>query len=373
MKILLVTTNQFGYLVDYHRYYTYLKRKGHDVKFVCSDYKKERIEGDNNPDIIYVPRVKNKLKKHFTFMKTIVEAEKKYNFDRIMIHVFPLVSLLSLFIKREKIHLDIRTVSIHRKQYKRSFFDYLIKIASGVYKNTSSITDVAAKQIGIRNYKLLPLGGAYFGDQLNGSPENDKYRHIFESGDFIILYVGTLHKRRIIECVQGFHAYILKHPDAQARFVIIGTSFENELKEINAYIEKHGLQNKVHTLGYIPQTRLSYFFNHSHCGISFMPLTMPFPLQPNTKTYEYLVNGIPVIATATLDNIQMVETSKVPCGVIIKDSPEGIEWAVGKILENRHLYKKEDIAREFRRFEWDNLFDIYLGDALLLPKSSDQA
>lgn len=28
MKILLVTTNQFGYLVDYHRYYTYLKKKG---------------------------------------------------------------------------------------------------------------------------------------------------------------------------------------------------------------------------------------------------------------------------------------------------------------------------------------------------------
>lgn len=372
MKILLVTTNQFGYLVDYHRYYTYLKRKGHDVKFVCSDYRKEKIEG-NNPDIIYVPRVKNKVQKHFGFMKAIVDAEKQHNFDRIMIHVFPLVSLLSLFIKKEKIYLDIRTVSIHRKQYKRNFFDFLIKIASNVYRNTSSITDVAAKQIGIRQYKLLPLGGAYFGNQQNGTPENDKYKHIFDSGDFIIIYVGTLHKRRIIECVQGFHAYMQKHPEAKARFVIIGTSFENELNEINAYIEKHNLQNMVHTLGYIPQTRLSYFFNHSHCGISFMPLTMPFPLQPNTKTYEYLVNGIPVIATATLDNIQMVETSKVPCGVIIKDNPAEIERGVGHILENRHLYKREDIAREFNRFEWDNLFDIYLGDALMLPKTREIA
>jgi glycosyltransferase involved in cell wall biosynthesis len=372
MKILLVTTNQFGYLVDYHRYYTYLKRKGHEVKFVCSDYKKERIEG-NNPDIYYMPREKNKVKKHFRFMKAIVDADKKHNFDRIMIHVFPLVSLLSLFIKREKIYLDIRTVSIHRKQYKRTFFDFLIRIASLVYKHTSSITDVAAKQIGIRQYKLLPLGGAYFGNQQNGTPENDKYKHIFDSGDFIIIYVGTLHKRRIIECVQGFHAYMQKHPGTRARFVIIGTSFENELKEINAYIEKHSLQNMVHTLGYIPQTRLSYFFNHSHCGISFMPLTMPFPLQPNTKTYEYLVNGIPVIATATLDNIQMVETSKVPCGVIIQDNPADIERAVGQILENKHLYKKEDIAREFNRFEWDNLFDIYLGDALMLPKTREIA
>ena len=371
MKILLVTTNQFGYLVDYFRYYTYLKGKGHDVKFVCSDYNKERIEG-NNPDIIYVPHVKNKLKKHFTFMKAIVEAERQYNFDRIMVHVFPLVSLLSLFIRKEKIHLDIRTVSIHRKEYKRIFFDFLIKVASTVYPNTSSITDVAAKHIGIRQYKLLPLGGAYFGDQQNGTPENDKYRHIFDSGDFIFIYVGALHKRNIMECVQGFHAYIAKHPEAKARFVIIGTTFHNELHEINAYIEKHQLKNKVHTLGYIPQTRLSYFLNHSHCGISYMPLTL-YALQPSTKTYEYLVNGIPVIAVASLDNIQKIESSKVPCGVIIKDNPAEFERAIGEILENQHLYIKEVIAKEFNRFEWDNLFDVYLGDALMLPKTRETA
>src|ERR1044072_1021798 len=116
MKILLVTTNQFGYLVDYHRYYTYLKKKGHEVKFVCSDYKKERIEG-NNPDIIYVPRVRNKVRKHVRFMKTIVDVDKQYNFDRVINHVFPLGLLGSVFIRKEKIYLDIRTVSIHRKQY----------------------------------------------------------------------------------------------------------------------------------------------------------------------------------------------------------------------------------------------------------------
>ena len=115
MKILLVTTNQFGYLVDYHRYYTYLKKKNYDVKYVCYDYRKEKIEPDN-PDIIYVKRTGNKLGKYSLFMRTIVEVEKKHNFDRIMIHVFPLVSLLSLFIDRKKVYLDIRTVSIHRKQ-----------------------------------------------------------------------------------------------------------------------------------------------------------------------------------------------------------------------------------------------------------------
>jgi glycosyltransferase involved in cell wall biosynthesis len=372
MKILLVTTNQFGYLVDYHRYYTYLKKKGHDVKYLCQASSREKIEGDN-PDIIYIPRVKNKVNKHYTFMKAIVEVEKQNNFDRIMIHVFPLVSLLSLFIDKNKIFLDIRTLSVHRKQYKRSFFDFMIRMASRVYKNTSSITDVAAKQLRLRNYKLLPLGGAYFGHQQNGTPENEMYDHIFEDGYFIMIYVGTLFKRRIIECVQGFHAYMKSNPGTKARFVIIGTSPKNELNEINDYIKQHNLEDIIYTLGYIPQTRLSYFFNHSHCGIAYTPLTMPYPLQPTTKIYEYLVNGIPVIATATLDNIQMVETSKVPCGVIIKDNAQEVESAVAKIIENRHLYNRSEIAREFNRFEWDNLFDVYLDDALMLPKTKQTA
>jgi glycosyltransferase involved in cell wall biosynthesis len=184
--------------------------------------------------------------------------------------------------------------------------------------------------------------------------------------------VGSLFKREIIKCVEGFHSYVQKHPEARARFVIIGTA-ENELKEINAYIGEHDLKNKVHTLGYIPQTRLSYFFNHSHCGISFMPLTNSYRLQPNTKTYEYLVNGIPVIAVAALDNIQLINSSKVPCGLIINDTRDEVEGAIGQMLNNRHLYIKEDIAKEFKRFVWDNLFDVYLGDALMLPKTTASA
>ena len=336
MKILLATTNQFGFLIDYHRYYTYLKKKNHEVKFVCFDYGKERVEGDNQ-DIIYVSRKGNKLFRHLRFINAVASAEKKYNLDRIMIHVFPMVTLLLLSVKRSKVFIDIRTVSMHRKKYKRVVFDFMIRFASILYKHTSVITREAADQIGIKNYKLLPLGGAYFGDDSpNGFSE--QYNDILKSGDFIFLYVGTLRKRRIIDCVKGFHAYIKKHPDAAARFVIIGTSFGNELTVVKDYIETHKLNAVVHTLGYIPQGKLSAFFNHAGCGIAFMPLVMPFLLQPSTKTYEYLINGIPVIAVASEDNIRLIKTADAPCGVIIQDSPAGVEEAIGKILSSKDSY-----------------------------------
>ncbi len=35
-------------------------------------------------------------------------------------------------------------------------------------------------------------------------------------------------------------------------------------------------------------------------------------------------------------------------------------------MEQKHLFNKEDIKKEFNRFEWDNLFNIYLEDALSL-------
>lgn len=368
MKILLVTTTQFGYLVDYYRYYEYLKKKGHDVKYICIDYGKEKIE-NGNPDIHYITEEGNKLFRHFRFIHGIKKIEKEHNFDRIMIHVFPLVTSLLGLIPRHKMYIDIRTVSIHTKLYKRAFFNTLIRIASVFFQHTSAITDIAAKQLGIRNYKLLPLGGAYFGDGNPADEMSEKYRDIFTSGDYLFMYVGTLNKRGIIDCVKGFHSFMKKHPGTRARFLIIGTSIGNELDEINAYIDKHKIQSYIHTLGYIPQSRLSYFFNHVDCGVSYMPLSMPFSKQPSTKTYEYLVNGIPVIAIASLDNINMVNNSNVPAGVLIEDSPQGFEYGVNKILQSKNIYNKEDISREFRQYEWDNLFNIYLEDALSLTAS----
>ncbi len=367
MKILLVTTAQFGHLVDYYRYYGYLKKKGYDVKYVCIDYGHEKVE-NGNPDIHYIKSDGNKAIRHLKFINGISKLDKEYQFDRIMLHVFPLITSLLLLIPRRKMYIDVRTVSIHSKLYKRLFFNFLIKIASICFKHTSTITDTAAQQLGIKKYKLLPVGGALFPSN-NEIPYNPEYREIFANGDYVFLYVGTLNKRDIIDCVRGFHSFVKKHPAAKVRFAIIGTSNGKELQEIDEYIEQNSLHSKVHTLGYIPQSRLSYFFNNAHCGISYMPLSMPFSKQPNTKTYEYLVNGLPVIAIASTDNLQMIGSSNVPCGIIIEDSAKGFEHGVDQIYESRHIYQREKISREFDKYEWDNIFNIYLHDALALSAS----
>lgn len=361
MKVLLVSTNQFGYLIDYYRYYTYLKNRNISVRYLCLDYKKERME-PGNPDVIYVSNEGNKSLRTARFIKAIVAAEKEYTFDKILIHYFLFASSLLTFIRNEKMVLDIRTVSIHVNKRKRRLFDSLIRFAASRFKNVSIINDLSAKLIGIGNYKLLPLGGAIFSKEPDDAPDSAEFKPLFTEDLYNFLYVGTLHKRRVIECVKGFHSFLQKRPLARARFIIIGQAMGNELNEINDYISAHGLHSVIITTGYIPQHKLSIFFKYADCGVSFVPLTPFFDVQPSTKTYEYLINGIPVIATCTQDNTRLLEESGVRCGILIKDNAEAFESALLKMIDTD--FDAAAIAEEFRHYEWDNLFRKYLDTIL---------
>lgn len=366
MKILIVSVSQFGYLIDYHRYYTYLKGKGYDVKYMCWDFGNERLE-PGNPDIIYVPRHGGMLRRLPRLIQEVVKYDKKMRFDRILVNNFKMVSSLLLFIPNRKIYFDIRQVSVHTKKYKRKLFDGMMAFAARRFKNTSIITDLAAKHIGITRYRLLPLGGAYFPVATANDPETEQYRSLLAGNDFIFLYVGTLFKRRLLDTVVGFHEYLKKNPGTAAKYILIGNSFGNELETIREYIKSNGIENHVHALGYIPQKRLALFFQEADCGITYSPLTAFNDVQPNTKTYEYLINGMPVIATATKDNIKLLEHSGIECGIVIKDNAQDFERAVGGIISRYDLYDKEAIAAKFSEYEWDNLFRQHLDKILDLP------
>jgi glycosyltransferase involved in cell wall biosynthesis len=367
MKILIVSLSQFGYLIDYHRYYTYLKGKGHDVQYISWDFGKERLE-PGNPDIIYVPREGGMVRRLPRLISAVVKQDKKINYDRILINNFKMVSSLLLFIPNKKMYLDIRQVSVHTKKYKRALFDGMMQFAAKRFKNTSIITDLAAKHIGISRYKLLPLGGAYFSPSSASDANADTYRNLFTGNDFIFLYVGTLTKRRMIDCVTGFHEYLKKHPQTSAKFLLVGDGYGDELKNIKTYITENKLDNYVFALGYIPQQRLAIFFQEADCGVTYFPITPFNDVQPNTKTYEYLINGIPVIATATKDNVKLLTTSGIPCGIVIDDNANEFERGVGEIINNKDQYSKKAIAEKFSEYEWDNLFREYLDNVLDLPQ-----
>lgn len=363
MKILIVTTNQFGYLVDYYRYYSYLKKNGHSVTFLCWDFEKPRVEPEN-ADVVYVSRKAGKVKRVAGFIRAIVQAEKAHRFDRILINWFKFMTPLLFMIPKRKMYVDIRTVSVNTSPLQRGFFDTMMRVDANLFGKVSILTESSARRLKLARYKLLPLGGAFFNE---GGVADKTYQELVQQGQYDFLYVGTLHLRRIIDCVQGFHQFIQSNPAVPARFIIVGDAIFNELNEIRAYVQNNKLTDRVITLGYIPQKELGVFFQHVFCGVSYVPLLPHFDVQPSTKTYEYLINGIPVIATTIQDNVRLLKDSPVPCGVLISDNAEDFARGIAEVISHRHEYSKEAIAAHFAEYEWDNLFRKYLHDVLDLP------
>src|SRR5690606_691111 len=126
-----------------------------------------------------------------------------------------------------------------------------------------------------------------------------------------------------IDCVKGLQAFLARHPEAAVRLVLIGDAFGSELEEIRRSVAENGMADVVFAPGFLPQQRLTIFFRHADVGVCYVPLTPFFMVQPSTKTYEYLINGIPVIATRLPDNVRLLDESPVPCGTLIADSPAG--------------------------------------------------
>ena len=96
------------------------------------------------------------------------------------------------------------------------------------------------------------------------------------------------------------------------------------------------------------------YFEESNVGISFVPCTKYYDCQPPTKTFEYLLYGLPVIATNTTENNIIINSSN---GLLIKDSSasfcEAIELLISKSYNNS-LIQNDSI-----KYSWEKIVEIY--------------
>jgi nucleoside-diphosphate-sugar epimerase len=63
------------------------------------------------------------------------------------------------------------------------------------------------------------------------------------------------------------------------------------------------------------------YFDIHNIGVSYIPMLKCFDNQPPTKTFEYLLSGMPVIATATNANKDIINDVN---GVLINDNSEEV-------------------------------------------------
>ena len=338
-KIIIINQTQFGYNNATYYYCKYL-RNDFDITYICWNYNHKKINL-NGINIIYVSRNGNIATRNFRFIfKVIKELKNSYQFH--IIKYFRGCSVLKLIFPRKKFLVDIRTGSVTKEKANRYFSDFLMKGEVRFFKYVSVISKSLAQKLSLfEKAYILPLGADII---------SDTYK---DFSSINLLYVGTLRNRKIEQTIKGFSKFYREYKDEiKILYTIVGSGFNNEVDELRKLIKHEKIDNVVNITGQIPHNEIKPFFDSHNIGISYVPKTDYFDVQPVTKTFEYLLSGMPVIATDTSENRAVLNDNN---GILINDLAEDFYKGLIEIYKKRDRYNSVEIRTHSMKHTW---FDI---------------
>lgn len=345
--LVIINTEQFGYHIDTYYYCKYLMPE-FSATVICWDHGLDKIKMPG-VKVEYVNRSGGVLR-IVRLVRQIWSTVSSRN-TIIFIKYFKVISTLVLILRpfNPKV-LDIRSASIEPNPLRRFVEDLLLKIETLLFHNVTIISESLARKLGFeKRTLLLPIGA----DMISAT--NKQYNEL------ALLYVGTLYNRRIEDAVIGL-AKFRREFDGKCplKFSIIGAGIADEISKLNSIAEEHGVSDIVYILGRIAHDRLGFYFDSHNIGVSYIPMTPYYDVQPATKTFEYLLSGMPVIATATSENKLVINQQN---GVLIDDTPDAFCQGLFEINKNLSRYDSAKIRQDAQKYGWKEIvgrFDKYL-------------
>lgn len=350
LKLLILNQSQFGQHVDTYMYCKYLIPK-YKITYLCWDYGKSKQEMAG-VEIVYVSREGNVIQRNLRYLHSAVTFLKHNHFDICFIKYFRGCFVLRLFFPKHCFIFDVRTGSVNKKYIYRLAYDILLRLESMFFRNVSIISQSLAKKLRLDNKAyILPLGSVHISSTIKS----------FE--DIRLLYVGTLLNRQIEKTILGVKYFIKNHKDESIKnfsYTIIGDGPNGEVLQLRELVNKLGLHHCIKIVGRVPYEELTPYFDNHNIGISFVPLTSYFDVQPVTKTFDYLLSGMPVLGTATSENKEVIKKEN---GVLTKDTIDSFTEGLCRIIKKRNEYSSVSIVKKSQKYHRKIIvrnFEIYL-------------
>jgi glycosyltransferase involved in cell wall biosynthesis len=193
----------------------------------------------------------------------------------------------------------------------------------------------------------------------------------YPDGRDVLLYQGwiTAESRAFRETVLALRE--LEGVD----FVILGFGHDSSRDQIRQWAQEAGLADRVHFLPARPFDELVQTAAAATVGL--VPIRGDWGINQylgdTNKMHEYLMAGLPCVASDLPEIRRVIESGEPPVGELFDpNSPESIAAAVRAVLDDRELYEArrreaQRLSRE--RFNWTveerGLLDVY--DRLLGP------
>ncbi len=337
-KLLIVNPKQFGYHLDTY-YYCQWARDAFEITYHGFDAGQPRlaVEGVR---VHYVSRRGPLLVRYLRFLASCV-AECRRGYDAVFIKYFAGCSLLRVLYPRRRLVLDIRTGSVASRPWRRRWQDRLLRWESRCFRQVTVISASLARKLGlaVARVHLLPLGA----DPIATSPKEFSALHL--------LYVGTLQARRLEDTVEAFHRlYQALGHTVKMTYDILGDGPNGERHRLQTWVKDHGLEGVVSLPGFVPHWELAHYYEKCNIGVSYVPINRIYDCQPPTKTFEYLLAGLPVIATNTSENAAVITADN---GLLIDDTPAAFYEALKKLVSTRDVYSSDRIRTEALKYSWE--------------------
>lgn len=341
MKLLIIHKTQFGYHNNAFKLCRVLKDRI-DITYICFDGHRKIEEPDVT--VKYVPVGLPKHLRGALFMILSLFYALIWR-GGILVYYFPGCEWYKRLFRRKKMLLDIRTLSVYEDEERNRREDERIKKTADRYNFVTFLSEGMRDKIGFSRDKsaIVPLGA----DIISTSAK--VYIPIK------LLYVGTFMNRKLGRTLEGLKRFVDNNPTAQIEYHIVGDAGMNHREvetRLQDYVGQSGLGSIVFFHGRIPNKDLKPLFDLCNVGVSFVPITPYFDFQPVTKTFEYAMSGLYVIATKTFENRQVIDERN---GILIDDTPESFANALQYIYENNERFDEQVVRNSLSDYLWSTI------------------
>ncbi|MEL0615873.1 glycosyltransferase [Cobetia marina] len=339
-SIVIIQRTQFGYLTDTYKLSEHILND-FDINVICFDIgmPKKHLDGI---EVIYVNRYGGVIARAFKFLFICIKNILSRKESKIFVVYFPLCFILSLF-KNKNTILDFRTGNVQKNRIVRLVMNGLSGFESRFYSRTTVVSHGLKEilKLSDKKCKILPLGAS----TISSLKKNFDTPKLF--------YIGVIKNRNIHHTLEGVRQFIDMYPcyKSTLTYDIVGGDAD-EVKLLKKIADELNISSNINIHGYLNHEQAKVFFDQCNIGVSYIPTFDYYDKQPPTKTYEYILSGIPTIATSTSENVKLITKDN---GVLCNDNPVDFAQSIVECINNFDAYQDDAIRFTLKDYLWSNI------------------
>jgi hypothetical protein len=348
-SILIAIPAQFG-LSNTHYYWSKYLSRAFKVTYYSFGDKVNNSPVEFPVELISIPFHDNKLKRVFYYYFGIVKLLKQRRFDYIIVSQYKIDFIIKFLFPVRKMFYNIQTGGVKGSFLFRAIHDFQLFVSSVLYNHILILDDNLSRKLGISASKrsIIPLGADIISKEVKS----------FEK--LKLLYIGTLYGRNLEVTIHGFAKFLKDYPEST--YSIIGEGYSNEIQALRLLTKTLNIESNVFILGRKSHREAKRYFDECNIGVSYVPMTSFYDLQPPTKSYEYILSGLFCIATNTTANSKIINGIN---GILLrKDDAESFYRGLVEISSKTTFATSEEIRQTILDFKWENIITNRLIPAL---------